>query len=210
MNISFSLGNGESRSQQDIEPLRDVGPVYGCNFVYQDHHVDNLIACDLQSAKEIVSSGYHKKCNFYTRDRCYSDLGQPDSVKVLPDLKNKGRKKYEKADNWGSGLYATYLACQSSDIVVCLGHDLNGFRETTNNNIYKNQLRIPGTDYDDKPIDAEFWIKQFELLFKWYPDITFAFINEDSWASPDSWNIHDNWTVDNYEVLQQFIVDNKL
>lgn len=210
MNISFCLGNGESRVSQDVEPLRDAGPVYGCNFIYQDYHVDNLVACDLHVAKEIISSGYHTRCNFYTRDQHYSELNQPQSVKVLPELKKKGRSKHEKAQNWGSGLYAAYIACQHSDVVVLLGYDLNGFNETSNNNLYKKQLRIPGTDYEDKPVDAEFWIKQFEILFDWFPDVTFAFINKDTWSSPLSWESYDNWTIDNYNTLQQFILDNKI
>ena len=210
MKISFAIGNGESRQGFDISPCRDVGPVYACNYIYQDYHVDNLIACDKHVAKEIVASGYNTKCNFYTRERCYSSLGQPEFTKVLPTIKFETSTKWKQSINWGSGLYAVYLACeQQADMVVMLGFDLNGFNETENNNVYK-QLRIPGTSATkNKPVDASFWIKQFALLFHEYPDVTFSFINRDDWQYPNEWESYDNWTIDNYTVLEQFIKDNR-
>lgn len=211
MKISFAVGNGESRQGFDLSSVSDVGPIYGCNYIFQDCHVDNLIACDRAVVDKILRSGYNSRCNFYTRERWYTQFNQPPYTKVFPELVSEGDQKWQKSDHWGSGLYAAYIACvDQADVVVMIGYDLNGFQEKENNNVYK-KLSIPGTDAaGQKPIDASFWIKQFTQLFTWFPDVTFSFINHDDWMYPAEWDRFENWTIDNYEVLQQFLEDNKL
>ena len=43
MNLTFLVGNGESRQRINVDSLRDFGPVWGCNKIYQDWHVDNIV-----------------------------------------------------------------------------------------------------------------------------------------------------------------------
>jgi len=213
MNIVSVIGNGISRNDYNIEKLRDVGPVYGCNYIYEDYHVDNLIACDRHVVEKVLQSGYYTQTNFWTREKWFMHFGSPADVNVFPALP-AGDKKWQKGEHWGSGLFALYLACLSKpDIILILGFDLDGLPSEGKNDIYKEKLlQIPNsnTHRKDKPVDASFWKKQFELLFKWNPNTTFSFINLEEWQEPQEWNGYENWTIDNYEVLDQFVVDNKL
>ena len=61
-------GNGESRKQFD--KLRFMGnyTTWGCNAIYRDLNVDNLVSVDYAMQQEIECSGYAKDnvCLLYT------------------------------------------------------------------------------------------------------------------------------------------------
>lgn len=205
MNTVFVIGNGTSRRDFNLNLLKTKGTVIGCNDLYKDYPVDYLIACDLPVAKEIISTGYNNSCKFYTREQTISRLNYPAGVFVFPDLPEQGDKKFQKSDSWGSGLYATYLACLGSyEKIILLGFDLDGYEDKTKNNMYNRKLHIPGTK-TERPVDASFWIKQFELLFNWYPQKEFTFIHHDNWKNPESWSTIENFKRDNYKGLETFL-----
>ena len=46
MSRVFCIGNGESRKGLDLESLRPLGKIYGCNALYRDFAPDVLTAVD--------------------------------------------------------------------------------------------------------------------------------------------------------------------
>jgi hypothetical protein len=69
MNIAFCIGNGLSRKNVDLNVLKDVGPCYGCNKLILEFNLDNTIIVDKTLLIDIVSQGYNKRTNIYTRKR---------------------------------------------------------------------------------------------------------------------------------------------
>jgi len=201
------IGNGTSRQGINISILSDISETFGCNHIYQDYKVKNLIAADRSIAQEIVSSGMHNLTNFYTREKWYNLFGLPHNVNPFPVLVKEGMNKWEHADNWGSGLYACYIACLGQpDKISLLGFDLDGFNSVSKNDIYKEKLlQIPGssTFRADKPVDASFWIKQFLLLFSWFPNIEFEFVNNHTWKQPDSFLTYNNYRFLTYDKFNK-------
>jgi hypothetical protein len=54
----FLIGNGTSRKDFDLERLRGVGTIVGCNALYRDFAPDLLIAIDAKLITEIKKSNY--------------------------------------------------------------------------------------------------------------------------------------------------------
>ena len=52
------LGNGKSRDGLELEQLRAIGTIIGCNAIYRDFDVDILIAIDAKMINEIKAAGY--------------------------------------------------------------------------------------------------------------------------------------------------------
>jgi hypothetical protein len=59
------IGNGASRKDLDLETLRDVGTIFGCNALYRDFEPDYLVAIDDKMIEEIKQSYTHlNRCIF--------------------------------------------------------------------------------------------------------------------------------------------------
>ena len=58
MTTAFVLGNGVSRQAVDLNRLKSLGKIYGCNALYRDFTPDILVATDKPIATEIQNSGY--------------------------------------------------------------------------------------------------------------------------------------------------------
>ena len=54
----FLIGNGKSREHFDLERLRSIGTIIGCNAIYREFDPDILIAIDSKMLNEINKSGY--------------------------------------------------------------------------------------------------------------------------------------------------------
>ena len=67
MNTAFVLGNGLSRQGIDLNLLKSLGPVYGCNALYRDYMPNYLISMDMLMVCEIVDNKIHHKTKFYTQ-----------------------------------------------------------------------------------------------------------------------------------------------
>ena len=63
---SLIYGNGESRQVWDITKSYKGFTTWGCNAIYRDAVVDNLVAIDYGVQQEIYESGYaiKNKCHF--------------------------------------------------------------------------------------------------------------------------------------------------
>lgn len=198
MNIAFVIGNGLTRKK--IDPAFYEGKeTYGCNLAYRDIALKNLICCDRHIVLTAVSEGAANKCKVYTRQRWLNAM-QLENVYALPDLPYQPVVKHDQPMNWGSGLYAALMACQSNnDILVFLGFDLWANTDNTNNNIYAGER-----GYGPKnggPVDPSGWIYQFTKLFELYPNKQFVFINKDKWRVPDQWAKYENFNTDTFNTL---------
>ena len=58
----FLIGNGNSRKIFDLERLRGVGTIIGCNGLYREFTPDLLVSIDAKLIKEIGKSGYSGQC----------------------------------------------------------------------------------------------------------------------------------------------------
>ena len=158
MTRAFVCGNGISRQAVDLNQLRSLGKIYGCNGLYRDFEPDCLVATDRPIAETIQNSGYSKNHRFYTR-KPVTGLG------ALPVP-----KKYHSNS---SGPIATALAAlDGHKTIYLLGFDLGPTVNQKFNNVYA------GTDFYKKPDAAPTytgnWVKQLCTIAQDFPQIAFV------------------------------------
>jgi len=68
MHRAFCIGNGESRIGFDLERLRPLGTIVGCNALHRDFTPDVLTAVDHGIMHEIYHAGIAQKIPCYFRD----------------------------------------------------------------------------------------------------------------------------------------------
>ena len=93
----FVLGNGESRTQINLDVLKTFGKVYGCNALYRDFTPDALIAVDGGMMHEISASGYanNNLCYF----RSWSRLPEDAYAMLVNDNMFEGWHESLKTEN---------------------------------------------------------------------------------------------------------------
>jgi len=204
MNITFVVGNGESRRTLNVEALREFGPVWGCNKIHTKWHVDNLVCVDQRQVEEAIMAGANEKCNLWTRRRWAPDYNNVHNINFIPDFREEGTLKWQKQWHWNSGPIGMFLACeQGADIVCMFGFDFYGIAGKSNN-MYKG---LPGYDAaDHRATDPGFWIQQFVLLAQWYPDTQFVQVQPEGWEVPLMWKDVDNLSVDTPENFFQTLL----
>ena len=158
MTRAFVCGNGISRQAVDLNQLRPLGKIYGCNGLYRDFEPDCLVATDKPIAEAIQHSGYSKAHRFHTRKPIHG-LG------ALPVP-----KKYHGNS---SGPIATALAAiDGHTTIYLLGFDMGPTVNAKFNNVYA------GTDFYKKPDAAPTytgnWVKQFCTIAQDFPQTTFV------------------------------------
>jgi len=158
MTRAFVCGNGISRQAIDLNQLRPLGKIYGCNGLYRDFEPDYLVATDRPISETIQNSGYSASHKFYTR-KPINGLG------ALPVP-----KKYHSNS---SGPIATALAAiNGNQIVYMLGFDMGPTVNQRFNNMYA------GTDFykkvDAAPTYTGNWVKQLVAIAKDFPQTTFV------------------------------------
>ena len=157
MTRAFVCGNGISRQAVDLNQLRSLGKIYGCNGLYRDFEPDCLTATDRPIAEAIQNSGYSKNHRFYTR-KPISGLG------ALPVP-----KKYHSNS---SGPIATALAAlDGCKTIYMLGFDMGPTANQKFNNVYA------GTDFYKRPDAAPTytgnWVKQLCAISQDFPQTNF-------------------------------------
>ena len=157
MTRAFVCGNGVSRQAVDLNQLRTLGKIYGCNGLYRDFEPDCLVATDKPIAEAIQNSGYSATHRFHTR-KPIQGLG----ALSVP-------KKYHGNS---SGPIATALAALDGHTTIyMLGFDMGPATNSKFNNVYA------GTDFykslDAAPTYTGNWIKQLCTIVKDFPQTTF-------------------------------------
>lgn len=183
MNIAFCIGNGPSIKKIQFSELKEVGPTYGCNQLIEKVDLDNTIIVDRNLLIDLISRGFNKKSNIYTRKR-WQSLIEADNVYFLSEPIKNPSEKFDKEIHWGSGTHALNLAASKNpDIILMLGYDL----------------------YNSK-LDPACWIYQINKCFEKYPEVQFVQIQDKKWKSPKLWTA-ENYQQDDFKGLVQLIKD---
>jgi hypothetical protein len=190
MNIAFCIGNGLSRKNVNLESLKDIGPCYGCNKLILEFDLDNTIIVDKTLLIDIISQGYNKKTNIYTRKR-WQKLVEAENLKFLSEPIKDINHRWDNEIHWGSGTHALNLAASNnSDLVIMIGYDLT-----------------PGNMYNiNANVDPSCWIYQVNQCFLKFPNTQFVQIQNENWTAPDEWQT-DNFSIDTLDSLTQMLKD---
>lgn len=172
---AFVLGNGKSRLLVDLELLKTVGTVYGCNAIYRDFLPHYLISVDYKMAVELIEEGIPNKTEVWTN---------PHS-RLLP---SSNINMFRPSLGWSSGPTALNLAAEHghSEIYI-LGFDYQGIENNTKfNNVYAGTKNYKKEN--DSPTFYGNWLSQTEIVFRKFPDIKFyRVVSENTWRP--AWNL---------------------
>ena len=114
MSIAFVLGNGLSRQNIPLEPLRKFGTIYACNAVYREFKPDYLIAVDTKMVNEITQHRYHKEAQVWTNYQKNYE-------------RYTGLNYFEPSKGWSSGPTALDFASEHGHkTIYILGFDYQG------------------------------------------------------------------------------------
>jgi len=157
MAISFVLGNGVSRQSVDLNVLKTLGAVYGCNAIYREFTPHVLISTDLPISTHIQNSGYSKDNIHYTR-------------KPLPD--SGARRIAQNYFGYSSGPVAVgQAALDGSRVIYLVGFDMGPTQTGKFNNIYAD------TEFYKKssanPTYSGNWVRQIKQITSDFPKVNF-------------------------------------
>jgi hypothetical protein len=134
MSRAFVLGNGVSRQLVDLNNLRHLGQIYGCNALYRDFVPDVLVSTDKPISTRIQDSGYPHNNRFYTR---------------RPVPGNGANPVPQKYYGYSSGPIAASIAALDGAVVIYLvGFDMGPVNNHFNNvyadtEFYKKSSALP-------------------------------------------------------------------
>ena len=168
--LAFVLGNGKSRLVLDLDQLKSVGTVYGCNALYREFTPDVLISTDPGISEEIQNSGYSLRNLHYTR-------------KPIP---GKGSRKIEHNYGFSSGPIAlTYAALSQATTIYFAGFDLTGIGDKFNN-VYENTAHYKNSE--DKATFYGNWVRQIDSIVNQHPLKKFIRLVTQETFTPPDWN----------------------
>ncbi len=197
MNKHLVYGNGESRL--NTPKIEGDFTTWGCNAIYRDMVVDNLVAIDYGIQQEIYQSGYplKNKCWFaywevlpnFNPDYIKSDFKDifetPKGNRV--NCVVQGRREdglyitwigeedmiqdIDYPKKWSAGNTALYLACQSGaeEVYMC-GFDGNSNCKPLNN-VYKGSKNY--LPEDSRGFDTTDWDNEFKQVQSDFPKVKF-------------------------------------
>lgn len=187
MSHALVIGNGESRSQINIESYENYITI-GCNAIHRDVCVDHLICCDRRMAEEATNNSATVNTIIYVRPHWFHyfrKIKKNKNVKLLPELPYSGEGKKDDPEHWGSGCYAVLLAAAlDCDNIELIGFDLYS-SDNKVNNIYKDTINYSKSDAHS--VDPSYWIYQISKVFSHYQHINFIVKNKSNWAMPIEW-----------------------
>ncbi len=157
MSRAFVLGNGTSRLVVDLNHLKTLGPIYGCNALYREFAPDVLVSTDKPISERIQDEGYPLKNKFYTR-RPVSGLG--------------GHQVPQEYYGFSSGPIAVGLAALDKNVAIyLLGFDMGPSEFGKFNNVYAD------TEFYKKssavPTYSGNWVRQLITVTKDFPKTSF-------------------------------------
>ena len=190
------LGNGESRSQINLNQIRCLK--IGCNAIFRDYTVDHIICVDKRMMDEALEAGVNMNSRLYTRSEWFDRYKGYLHVRQVPELPYEGTERADQPFQWGSGPYAVLLGAQlEKDEVKLLGFDLYS-KDRLVNNIYKDTDNYSASN--KRAVDPRYWVHQIGMVFKHYPNVQFRIYQEPNWELPQAWN-YTNVTVDKISSL---------
>ena len=192
----LAVGNGESRKDVNIDniPMKKIG----CNAIYRDYYVDQLVSVHMIIRQEAINAGYQQKSKIYTRSDWIGYFANKRNLRLVPDLPFAGYERWDLPWHWGAGPYAVLLATKHSDKIHMLGFDLYSKDQFTNN-VYKDT-----DNYNiakKRAVDPSYWIHQIGRIIHYFSKKEFIIYQEDNWELPKEWK-NSNVTVDNIVNLR--------
>ena len=157
MSRAFVLGNGTSRLAVDLNQLKTLGSVYGCNALYREFEPDVLISTDKPISARIQEEGYSLTHKFYTRRPLPGQGALP-----VP----------EQYYGFRPGLIAVAQAALDKNIAIYLvGFDMGPSEVGKFNNVYAD------TEFYKKssavPTYTGNWVRQLITVTKDFPKTSF-------------------------------------
>jgi hypothetical protein len=194
MSFSFVLGNGRSRLEINLDRLKELGTVYGCNAIYRDSMPDYLIAVDTKMIVELMDNGIQNRTEVWTNPhKQYSSY--------------TGLNYFKPARGWSSGPTAVVLASQhaienGNDTIYILGFDYRGIDNKYFNNVYADTK-----NYKKSTDTATYygnWQRQTENILKEFPQIKYVRVVGDNDMSLD-WSNYKNYEKIDYSEFKKRI-----
>jgi hypothetical protein len=167
-NPAFIIGNGESRRNFDLNHIKGVAPIFGCNALYRDFSPDWLVAVDLGMVDEISSSDFPVEYTLFPRSK---------AEEYEPAEMHPGRNRYPRNN---SGMYSMQRAIEKKhNILICLGFDF-----LINDSYLSCTNLFAGTKNYGAETHANFEdnagrIRYLEWLASKNEDVIFIFVLED-------------------------------
>ena len=103
---AFIIGNGESRRNFDLNHIKGVAPIFGCNALYRTFKSDWLVAVDQGMIDEISSSDFPVEYTLFPRSK---------SEEYEPAEMHPGRNRFPRNN---SGMYAMQRAIEKLKITA--------------------------------------------------------------------------------------------
>lgn len=167
-NPAFIIGNGESRRSFDLNDIKSVAPIFGCNAIYRDFSPDWLVAVDEGVIDEISSSNFPIEYTLFPRSK---------AEEYEPADMHPGRNRYPRNN---SGMYAMQRAIEKDyNVLLCLGFDF-----LINDSYLSCTNLFAGTKNYGAETHANFEdnagrIRYLEWFARKNKDIVFIFVLED-------------------------------
>jgi hypothetical protein len=222
MNITdqtcYVIGNGESRRIfGNLERLKGLGTVYGCNAIYRDwpNLCDKIFAVSKEMYDEIIEAknkkGFTAEIVGFKDISSWNYLVEGDPTHPMPDgLKiyrtwqggdaSKGTiRSLDFSQSRGSGCSAVLDAAELGfKHIFIIGFDILGAQQwekddggmsRLQNNIYKNTSNYPNR-YNMKAYLKYEWMYQLTQITRRFPDTQFYFINRREYITGNSYLPH--------------------
>ena len=168
-NPAFIIGNGESRRNFDLNHIKGVAPIFGCNALYRTFKSDWLVAVDQGMVDEISSSDF------------------PVEYTLFPRSKAEEYEPAEMHSRWAlglprnnSGMYAMQRAIEKDhNVLICLGFDFlinDSYLSCTN--LFAGTKNY-GAETHAKFEDNAGRIRYLEWFARKNKDVVFIFVLED-------------------------------
>jgi hypothetical protein len=157
MSFGFVLGNGVSRLELNLQTLKELGPIYGCNALYREFAPTVLVSTDKPISESIQHSGYASEHRMYTR-------------KPIPGL--GAHRVPDDYFGFSSGPIAVALAAiDQNRAVYLIGFDMGPVAGDRFNNVYAD------TEFYKKssarPTYTGNWVRQLQRVCKDFSDVSF-------------------------------------
>lgn len=158
MSRAFVLGNGISRQGLDLELLKQLGQVYGCNAIYREFVPNVLVSTDTPISKSIQESGYSQNHMMYTR-------------KPLPAL--GAHRIPQEYYGYSSGPVAVGIAAIDRNLAIyMIGFDMGPTATGKFNNIYADSEFYKASSAP--PVFSGNWATQLVKICRDFPKARFV------------------------------------
>ena len=166
-------GNGESRQSLRLPPS-----TIGCNAVFRDHRLNDIVCIDPAILSECLASPNTVQSRIHTK-KDWLKLFKDTRLTPLPEIQTQDPKSHSRF--WSSGCYALLIATAMSKNIDIVGFDLYS------GNIYKDTRGYSPSTRD--PLDPQAWVYQISAIIKDNEDKYFTFYNRSDWIAPESWKL---------------------